>query len=380
MKAYKTQEVCNKTGQDDFFSLPYAIYKSDTHWIAPQVNEQKRILDPRKNPYFRNASLKLYVCYSGTKPVSRAITVINRLHWDILKKKSAFFGFFESFDDENAANSLFRRMEDDSRKEGAHFLEGPFNPNHYSELGLLTGNFSEDPIFFETYNPEYYKVLLSRAGYNEFYRIHTRKNDNIIPVLNRKFPLIDPGSKNKDLSLRRFSLLHMRRDLDLMRDINNDAFSDNWYFMPLTREEYKFSSRYMFLITSPRLILFAEYKGKPVGVLHLVLNLNTLLKPLNGEMPIWRLPEILLKKKRIKEILIFTVGIKKDFRDKGISSLLIRKGAEILRGYRSVSTTWMSDTNRQAILMAGLFELKPYRYFTLYSKNIVNQNLECNGV
>ena len=85
--SYLVKEISLNDGWDDFLSIPFSIYKNDPYWIAPQSSEIKRVLDTKKNPYFKNAILKLFVCYSDSKPVSRSILVINILHWDKWKKK-----------------------------------------------------------------------------------------------------------------------------------------------------------------------------------------------------------------------------------------------------------------------------------------------------
>src|SRR5665647_893510 len=96
---FLVKEITAKEGMDDFLSIPQVIYRDDPNWIAPQHSELRRVLDPSKNPYFKNASLRIYVCYSDGRPVCRSIMVINRLHWQKWNRKSAFFGFFESVND-----------------------------------------------------------------------------------------------------------------------------------------------------------------------------------------------------------------------------------------------------------------------------------------
>jgi hypothetical protein len=165
--SFLVKEIKDKAGINDFLSIPSEIYRNDPNWIAPLHSELLRVLDPLKNPYFANASLRIYVCYSNGKPFCRSILVINHLQWQRWNKKSAFFGFVESVNDSDAFNCLFDRIESDSRESGAEYLEGPFNPNHYSELGILIDNFNSAPKFFETYNPAYYSDLLTAAGFSE---------------------------------------------------------------------------------------------------------------------------------------------------------------------------------------------------------------------
>lgn len=370
--SYYVTTISDKAGWKDFLSLPYYIYKDDPNWI-PQLNsEVKRVLNPAKNPYFRNASLRIYVCYSDSVPVSRSIIVINRQYWAKWKRKSAFFGYFESYNDPEAVKCLFSRLEEECRALGAEVLEGPFNPNHYSEMGIQVDNFNTDPIFFETHNPPYYSQLLNATGFQEILLIHTRINRNIQETLSKNMNRIDRGDPGKELSIRKFNIWRMKRDLEILREINNEAFEENPFFLPLTMDEYKFSSRFLFLVTTPGLILFAEHKGKPVGAVQYVINFNRLVKPLNGIIRPWQLPGLLLKRKSVKELVIFSVGIKKAFQHTGISAILIKSGIKIFQKYTTVSTTWIYDANKSIVHIAELFDMKSNKHFGIYSKSLRN--------
>jgi len=370
--SYYVRNISDNVGWKDFLSLPYSIYKDDPNWI-PQLNsEVKRVLNSAKNPYFKNASLKLYVCYSDNKPVSRSIMVINRQHWTKWNKKAAFFGYFESFNDVEAVKYLFSEIEGECKSAGAEYLEGPFNPNHYSELGILTDNFKIDPIFFETHNPPYYSQLLNETGFSEIFQIHTRINTNISDTFSKGININDTGDSGKSISIRKFNIWKMKRDLEILREINNDAFEGNPYFLPLTMDEYKFSSRFLFFVTTPGLILFAEYKGQPVGAFQCVINFNRLIKPLKGRIMPWDLPALFLKRNSLKELVIFTVGIKKAFRNTRISAMLIKSAEKIFQKYSTVSTTWTYDENKAIIHIGELFEMKPHKHFGIFSKLLRN--------
>ncbi len=372
--SYSVRQISDKKGWDDFLSIPLEIYRDDPNWVAPQNSQVRRVLNSGKNPYFADATIKLYVCYSGEKPVCRSIMVITPLHWLKWNKKSAFFGFFESVNDCEAVKYLFTKIEDESCALGAEYLEGPFNPNPYSELGVLIDNYNSDPVFFETFNPPYYSQLLNEAGFSETCRFHTRINNNITATLSKSIKRSDTATLDKDITIRKFNFWRLNRDLEIMREINNDAFENNWYFLPLSRDEYKFSAKYLFFVTTPGLILIAEYNGQPVGAIQFVINFNRLIKPLKGRLMPWNLPGMFLKRRRIKELVIFTVGIKKAFQHTRVSALMIQAAIKIFKKYSSVSTTWISDENKAVIHISELFEMKPYKHFGIYSKPL--QNLE----
>lgn len=366
--SFIVREIKEKEGMDDFLSIPSEIYRDDPNWIAPQRSELRRVLNPLKNPYFANIILRIYVCYSDGKPVCRSIMVINHRHWQKWNKKSAFFGFFESVNDCNAVKCLFDKIEADSRASGAEYLEGPFNPNHYSELGILIDNFNSAPVFFETYNPAYYSDLLKEAGFSELNIFQTMINENIPLTLEKNFRTSHYACNN-EITVRKFNIFRFKRDLEILRDINNDAFENNRFFLPLSSEEYKFSAKYLFFVTTPGLILIAEYMGKPVGTAQFAINFNRLIKSFNGRIKPWNLPGLLWKRRNLKELVIFTVGIKKAFRNTSVFAVMLKSAVKIFRNYSTLSTTWISDENL-GVNLAQLFDMKPNKHFAIYSKKL----------
>ena len=367
--SFLVKEITVQDGFEDFLSIPSEIYRNDPYYIAPQSSEVRKVLNPLKNPYFLNASLKIYVCYSDGTPVCRSIMVINHLHWTKWHQKSAFFGFFESLNDCDAVKCLFEKIEVDCRAARAEYLEGPFNPNHYSELGILMDNFNSAPVFFETYNPSYYPALLAEAGFYESNRFHTRVNDDISETLSKKYKTSHKAIFSTDITVRKFNIFRFKRDLEILRDINNNAFENNKFFLPLSLKEYMFSAKYLFLVTSPGLILIAEYKGEPVGAAQLVINFNSLIKNSNGRIRPWQIPGLLWRRRKIKELIIFTAGIKKAFRNKRVFALILRSAIKIFRNYSTISTTWISDENL-GISLVNLLEMKPGKHFAIYSKQL----------
>jgi hypothetical protein len=367
--AYVIKIVNSKKEMKDFLKVPHIVYKNDSAWISPLHSEIVRTLDPEKNPYFRNVDIQKYVCYCNDKPVSRAISVINYRNWQKKDKRNAFFGYFESINDQESVNLLFETIAGHCRQMDCDFIEGPFNPNHYSELGLLVKNFSE-PVFFETYNPEYYSTLLKNAGFEPIYRLHTRVNKDAMEFMDKK-PVFDlTNIKDNGYIIRSFDLLHIKRDLEFIREVFNDAFSENWHFLSLTNEEYSFSAKSLFLVSRPDLIKIVEHHGSPVGVMQCMPNINPLLKNMRGSPFPWHLISFLWRRRLVKELVLFAVGIKKSYQKGVVSFMLSESMRKILKTYPVLYTTWMTEDNITAIKASEFFGLVPYKWFDIFSKNI----------
>jgi hypothetical protein len=367
--SYRIIRVSTPGELKDFINLPFEIYRNDKNWVAPIKSELMRLLNVKKNPYFKTASLDLFNCYSGHKIVARISLSVNK---DFCKKagiKIGFFGFFESFNDPQAVRFLFKVLFKYCLQKNIKRIEGPFNPNLYSEIGMLCTNFDLPPSFFQTYNPEYYNSLLKENGFRVLELLHTRLNEDSSGYLNKKFSKTFE-LQMKDLNVRSFNDKNIETDLEHLRNIYNDAFSDNWHFTPVSKEEYLFVSKHLKLVTPPDLIKFVEYKGEPVAVVHFVLDINPLLKKFKGKRSLIKYLNFLIEREKIDRVIIFAVGIKKEFRNSRVVHLLFNASVEIARRYKILETTWMYDENKIVISLAEKLGLRRDKEFFIYYYNL----------
>lgn len=368
--AYSVAPVTDRRGLDDFLRLPFALYRGDPLWVPPIIAEVRRTLDPARNPYFADAALRLFVGYRDGKPAARLAVVVNHAHERAFGTRAAFFGFFESENDGDAARLLFDEAETYCRAAGAEVLEGPFNPHHYAELGLQIDTFGTAPSFFQPYNPAYYGELLERSGFRISARFQTMSSDDIGDSLRRRCGDMAAAPVPPGYSVRSFSRQSKARDLELMREVNNEAFAANWHFLPLSRAEYAFSAHHMGLVTRPDLIKFVEHEGRPVAVLHCVLDVNPLLRAWNGTAGPVKLLRFLRGRRAVKTLILFTVAIRAEYRQTYVSQLLLAEFCRMARAFERVETTWMSPDNRPALRGAESFGLRPDKHFAVYAKEV----------
>jgi len=364
---YLVKRVRTNGAMRDFLRLPKSIYRDDPNWIAPLSSEIRSALDVKRNPFFIEATRELFVCYRESETVGRIAVVLNRNHWRRFKQKAVFFGFFECIDDPHAAKALFDVAEQWAHEQGADLLEGPFNPHHYSELGMRVGACETSPSFFQTYNPLYYNELLKEIGFQEAKRLQTRKNENVGGYLRARFsrtqPLCVPG-----YTVRTLDSSDLPGELERIREVFNDAFSENWHFLPLTKNEYTYSARYMNLVTLPELIVIIEHIKEPVAVLEFVQDINPLLKQFHGSAGPLKLLRYHFARKNIDSLIIYAVGIKKAYQGSRVFALLLEAACRILMNYRVLETTWISRENVLAQRASEYLGLEPDKEFVIYEK------------
>jgi len=364
------KEVITSRSLRDFYELPRVVYRADPAWVAPLRSETERCLDPQRNPYFHDAVIRRFLCYRDNLPVARAVVVVNFRHWQTFATKAAFFGFFEALDDPEAVQELFLHIESFCIGRGADMIEGPFNPHHYSELGIQASHFGSPATFFQPYNPAYYSRLLAVSGFRVGKVLHTRKNGNFSDYVKRRYGNRLKRWHGDGFRVRSFALRHMADDLEQIRQVNNDAFMGNWHFLPLSPEETRFSAKHFRLVTESELIQIVEFRGQAVGVLHCVLDINPLLRDLNGRTGPLKLIRFLIRKKSIATLIILSVGIRKDFQQTRACALLLDALCRQAQRYQVLETTWMSDENDAAVSISRHLGLKPDRQFEIYEKNL----------
>jgi hypothetical protein len=367
---YQTRRVVDRRTMNDFLALPERIYKGDPGWVAPIRSEVRRTLDRKKNPYFRGCDLELLVCYRNSAPCARLALVVNPGYATSGQMKLALFGFFESIDDSDAAGRLFDAALAWCRDRGVAMMEGPFNPNHYSELGLQLSHFGCPPVFFQSYNHSYYRDLLEQRGFSLTKVIHTRRRE--MPRDRRKEKRSGSAwtKASSGYNLRAFQKGDLANELERIRQVFNDAFSTNWRFLPLSREEYIFSAKFLNLVTRPDLLLFVEHQGEPVGVVECVEDVNPLLKNLRGSIGPLKYLRYQLGRRHLRTLVIYAVGIRKAFQGTRVFPMLLEATRRMASNYDVLETTWMSDDNPLAIRAAQHLGLERDREFGIFQKNV----------
>ena len=272
--------------------------------------------------------------------------------------------------DREASKALFDEAERYGRSRGAEVLESPFNPNHYSEIGLQIDGFGTAPVFFEPSNPPYYRVLLAKAGFRVSAVLQTMRNDSIRNEFAARDETIDASSARNGYSIRSFSPADKERDLECLREVNNDAFAGNWHFLPLSKEEYAFSAKYLSLVTRPDLIKIVEHRGRPVAVLHGVLDINPLLRGLKGKVGPLAYLRFRRGRRRLKTLIIYTVAIKKAYQHTRVFFLLLQAAQGMAKDFETVTTTWILPENVPSVRAAECLGMRPDKHFAVYEKRL----------
>ena len=358
-----------------FLQVPYAIYEGDPNWVAPLLDDLKKVFTDA-NPLFQHAEMKLWVAVRDGRDVGRIAGILDRSHNEFHEETSAFFGFFESIDDAEVSRALFARVEAWAREKGMNRILGPMNPTTNDECGLLVEGFDSPPVLMMTYNPAYYLRLFGDAGLTKTKDLLAYRID-IDPKPLERLDRLARGftRREKDLRIRPIRKKTLQADLTKVKEVYNSAWEDNWGFVPMTDGDIDFMAARLKPLLAEDIMLLAETPAEPVGFMMSLPDYNEAMKPLKGKLltpKIFGFLAYLLGWKTPKMTRLITLGIKKGYRNRGIDAVMFAESlkAMLKAGYKACEISWILEDNVMVQRPIDLFKGKVYKRYRIYEKGV----------
>ena len=365
--------VTTKEERKQFLEFPYTHYEDDEHWIAPLRMEQKKLIDKEKNAFYDNGNIALFLAEQNGKVCGRIAAIEDHRFNDFHDSNIGFFGFFECIDDESVAKLLFKVATDWLAEKGYKDVLGPSNPSMMDEIGILIDGFQFDPSIMMPYHKPYYDKLIKSAGLEKemdmfAFRVtqETVSFDRMYraeEIVKRRYPR---------LRIREVDLKNIEEEVETVRQIFNEAWKDNWGFIPLTKEELAATANDFKMILDPKVAHIAEIGGEPIAFSIALPDLNQVLKKMDGKLFPFGIFKLLWHKRNINRIRTALMGVLPQYQGKGIDALLhkeaILNGREV--GYKSSELSWVLETNTNMIRVAERLGAKIEKTYRMYRKEI----------
>lgn len=167
-------------------------------------------------------------------------------------------------------------------------------------------------------------------------------------------------------------------DINIMHRIFNDAWSENWGFVPLTREEFEHLGKDLNFLVKDKFIRIAEVDGEPAAFMVVLPNLNEVIRDLNGRLLpfgwlklLWR-----LKVRHPETARIPLMGVLKQYHGTLLGAALAYRvigdlqEAVVGQGVKKLELSWILEDN---IGMRNILENiggRAYKTYRIYSRNI----------
>ncbi|PCJ41298.1 MAG: N-acetyltransferase [Alphaproteobacteria bacterium] len=378
--AITIKEVTDKAGFKAFVTLPWALYKDDPNWVAPIIMERLENLDKDKNPYFEHARAKFWMAYKGNEVVGRISAQIDELVEQRHNEKIGHFGFFECTNDPAAAAALMDTACAWLKSEGRISVIGPFSLSINEESGMLVEGFDTPPSLMMNHALPYYQDLMTGCGMEkikDLWAYYLKFNQPVLPPTIDK--LVKRSMRDGKVRLRRINMKNYTRDLRIILDIFNDAWTDNWMALPFTEAELDKAVKDMKLLIREDFTYIAEYDGVPMAMMVTLPNLNEIIADLDGHLFPFGIFKLLWRLKlnpRYKTVRVPLMGVRKEFQNTALGGAMAFALIEECRiqaekaGCTHAELSWVLEENTRLSKMLETIGCWRYKNYRMYSKTL----------
>lgn len=371
------RELRGKSALRDWLGVPGRIYGGDANYVEQLHFSERERISRKHNPLFSYGDAEFFLAYAGDRPVGRISAQINNMHLAQHSDKTGQFGFFDCVQDPAVARRLVEAAASWLRARGMQHMCGPFNLTINQDSGLLVSGFSTPPAILTGHAAPWTGALLEQCGLSKAidlfaYRI---KPDRPTPEIERLAKLAKGSGRIRirNVDMRRFS-----QEAQLIFDIFNDAWSDNWGFVPAGSEDVRAIVRDMRPIMRGKFGLVAEIDGEPAAMLIVLPDLNRVIAPFGGKLlPLnWLKLAYEIYADRWKTARIPLLGIRKVHRTSplaaGVLSLLVSETLKLGRVYDLdwVEFSWILETNRSMVNLATIAAGPPAKVYRVYKGDV----------
>lgn len=353
-----------------FIDLPWTIYRDEPMWVPPLKDEVRDILTD-KNPFWKHAERELFLAEKDGETVGRCAAVVDRLYNEFHGERCGFFGFFECVEDPDTAKALLDSARDWLRSKGMTVMRGPASPSLNEECGMLIEGFDDPPAIMMPYNHRYYPGLMAPAGLKKVKDLFTYRIISKNPIPKRIRALSERIERNQNIRIRHLRKRRWDEELGVIRDIYNEAWEKNWGFSPMTPAELDLMAEKLKPIVDPEAVHFADVDGRTVAFSVLLPDVNQVLKRLDGKLGILGALKFLYYYRKIDRVRLVTLGVRKEFRNRGLEVLLYREAWLTARrkGWDG-ELGWILEDNTRMVRGMQALEGDLYKKHRIYERNV----------
>ena len=373
--------VTDAKGRRTFVDYAFAHYADDPNWVPPLKNEALAMVTPAKNAWFTHAEHQLYLAHRHGRTVGRISAHIDRLALEQPAEQgfgpgTGFWGFFDA-DDEATGRALIAAAEDWLRGRGMTRAVGPISSSIWEEPGLLIEGQDHPPTVMMGHHDPRYQGWIEDLGYRKAKDLYTYDLDirqGFPPLVER---IVAAGEKNPRIRIRPVDKSRFAEEAAIILQILNDAWSDNWGFVPLTDPEVAEVGKKLKPIVYNDLIYIAELEGEPVAFMITLPDLNEPLKPLGGSLlPFgWAKLLLWLRKPKARTMRVPLMGVVKRLQASRLASQLAfmmieysRRAAVSRYGTERGEIGWVLEDNQGMIAIANTIESRVNKIYRIYEK------------
>ncbi len=357
-----------------FVKVPFRLHRGSPRWIPPLVFERMQFLDRTRNPWFEHGEAEFFLAERDGEPVGRVSAHLDR-RWDEYQGgEDAMFGFFETANDPAVAAALLGAASEWAASRGRTRLLGPMDFTTNDEIGILIEGFERKPMILQPWHPPHYRELIEAQGFGKAIDLlmwELRMGE--LKEGERFDPSIHAAAENaleeEGITIRNMRKRDMANEVRRFMDVYNEAWGDNWGFVPITDAEVEFQAKNLKPVLDEEWTFMAEKDGEVVGAALTLPDINQVLERMDGRLLPTGWAKFLLGRRKIDQLRVFALGVKHAYRHTGVAAGLYLKHIEMAARPDKIhwgEMGWILETNEamnRAMEGMGGKVVKKYRVF-----------------
>jgi len=375
-EAIRVEPVRDRAGMRRLIGVTRAIFADDPHWVQPLTFERLDHLDQAKNPFLRAIEIRYWLAWRGDQPVGRISAQINRRHLERHGDATGHFGFLDAFDDPEIFAALTASAEAWLREGGMRRIAGPFSLSINDESGLLVDGFDTPPSMMMGHARSYYAPRLEELGYSKVKDLIAYDVDATVPWPATTQRMIVRFGASAGVRIRPLDMRRYREEISTICRIFNDAWTDNWGFIPFGEDEAAYLAKSIRPLVTAESFAVGEIDGQPAGMIVTLPNLNETIAGLDGRLLplgwlrlLWR-----LKVRGVRSGRMPLMGIARRLHGTPKGAALALGMIDRIRahycalGYRHGELSWVLEDNRAVQAVIAATAAVPYKRYRIYAK------------
>jgi GNAT superfamily N-acetyltransferase len=319
--------VRDRRDRNAFIKFPWRIYQDDPAWVPPLILERKAFLDRKRHPFYQHGDAELFLARRQGEVVGRIMASDDPNYNAFHQSNLACFGLFESIDDVDVTAALFDAAMKWAHGKGRDQILGPIDYSTNYVCGLLVDGFEHPPTLLTAHNPPYYAALIEGCGFAKEIDFYAWWFSDATAATARLRKLAARLQSRARFTIRHGDMRNLPEESVRLRRIYNEAWRDNWGFVPFTEAEFNHLTAEMQPLLRADFTAVAEIDGDPIGFALGLPDINIALQKINGRLTTFGIPiglaKLLYYKRRLKTARLIAMGVRPQFRRLGVAEMLV---------------------------------------------------------
>lgn len=371
-------EVNSKKEIKQFIKLQFDLFKGNPYFVPPLIRDEIETFSKAKNPAYNVCDGRLFLAFKDGIPVGRIMAINNKPANKKWGTKDLRFNWFDSINDYQVAEALFKKVEDWAKELELETISGPHGFCDFDPQGLLIEGFDKLATIASFYGMPYYKNMFEKYGFEK--EIDYVEFLSTVPEPG-KFP--DRLENLSKLILERYkykildfpNLKAVKKRAWEMFDLLEESFSEIYGTVPMTKEQTTYYYKKYIPYVNKDLVKFVvNGRDELIGFIITMPSLSHAQQKANGRLFPFGIFHLLKALKKHDVLDFYFAGVRKDYQGLGVDALIateITKSA-CKMGFKYAESNQELENNTKVQALWKFFNPVLHKRRRIFTKKIDN--------